>query len=70
MAFSYGLRVGKYEVHNGQRLKILDFAIAAGPAPHCNAGNAAKAKRYFARLPVSQQTPMAQLCLRNKIALP
>ena len=36
----------------------------------CNAGNGPKAKRYYARLPASQQTAMTQLCLRNKITLP
>jgi serine/threonine protein kinase len=36
----------------------------------CNAGNPAKAKRYFGKIPASQQTPMARLCLRNKITLP
>jgi serine/threonine protein kinase len=36
----------------------------------CNAGNAATAKQYFARLPSSQQSAMAQLCLRNRISVP
>jgi hypothetical protein len=62
-----------------QALALLEASIRCRPDPTlnrlallaaCNAGNVAKAKRYYARLPVGQQVPMAQLCLRNKITLP
>jgi len=35
----------------------------------CNSGNATKARLYYARVPAAQQGALAQLCLRNHIAL-
>jgi hypothetical protein len=35
----------------------------------CNSSNATKARLYYARVPAAQQPALAQLCLRNKIAL-
>ena len=35
----------------------------------CNSSNEAKAKRYYARLPVKARATMEAVCLRNGIAL-
>ncbi|HEY1554152.1 MAG TPA: serine/threonine-protein kinase [Kofleriaceae bacterium] len=60
-------------------LALLEGSLRCRPDPSlyrvallaaCNAGNATKAKAYFARLTRPQQPAMAQLCLRNAIALP
>jgi serine/threonine protein kinase len=60
-------------------LALLEGSLRCRPDPSmyrlallaaCNAGNTAKAKLYFAKLAPNQQTTMAQLCMRNKIALP
>jgi hypothetical protein len=65
---------GQYSV----ALSLLESSIRCRPDPSlyrlavlaaCNGSNEAKAKRYYARLPANQKTTMAQVCLRNGIAL-
>ena len=65
---------GQYSV----ALSLLESSIRCRPdvslyrlavLAACNSSNEAKAKRYYARLPTNQKTTMAQVCLRNGIAL-
>ena len=59
-------------------LALIEASMRCRPDPSlyrlavlaaCNSSNEVKAKRYFARLPANHQNAMAQLCLRNGIAL-
>jgi hypothetical protein len=36
----------------------------------CNSKNDTKARAYFARLPVSRQNSLMQICLRNGVKVP